>query len=42
MKSGMNILIVVGEVRLHVERHGYGAPLLMIPGLGAGNSTTRC
>lgn len=37
MKSGMNNLIVVGEVRLHVERHGHGAPLLMIPGLGAGN-----
>jgi len=37
MSFGMNNYIAVDDVRLHVERHGNGEPLLMIPGLGAGN-----
>jgi len=37
MSFGMNNYITVDDIRLHVERHGNGEPLLMIPGLGAGN-----
>ncbi len=32
----MNDYVSVGEIRLHVERHGHGQALLLIPGLGAG------
>jgi len=37
MSFGTNNYIAVDDIRLHVERHGNGVPLLMIPGLGAGN-----
>jgi len=37
MSDGMNHYIAVEGARLYVERHGNGGPLLMIPGLGAGN-----
>ncbi len=30
-------LVPVNGIRIYVERHGKGEPLLMIPGLGAGN-----
>ncbi len=33
----MNNLLQVNGIRIYVERHGLGTPLLMIPGLGAGN-----
>jgi pimeloyl-ACP methyl ester carboxylesterase len=32
----MSHLVAVNGIRLYVERHGHGEPLLMIPGLGAG------
>jgi pimeloyl-ACP methyl ester carboxylesterase len=37
MSSGVNNFISVDGVRLFVERYGHGEPLVMIPGLGAGN-----
>jgi pimeloyl-ACP methyl ester carboxylesterase len=37
MNSGANNFVSIEGIRLYVERHGNGEPLLLIPGLGAGN-----